>query len=116
MLKTIADQNIFHSVSFNNCTIKLRVNNHPGVMSHICGLFARRAFNVEKILCLPIKSQKESMIFITVDTNQSLNQITKQLIKLEDVTDVSWINYQDDVFMRIEGMLDEDLKCSGQII
>ena len=27
----------------------------PGVMTHICGLFARRAFNVDGILCLPMK-------------------------------------------------------------
>ena len=25
--------------------LRLRVRNHPGVMSHVCGLFARRAFN-----------------------------------------------------------------------
>lgn len=25
-------------------TLLLTVRNHPGVMSHICGLFARRAF------------------------------------------------------------------------
>lgn len=31
--------------------IELLVRNHPGVMSHITGLFARRAFNLEGILC-----------------------------------------------------------------
>ncbi|MCG3147073.1 MAG: hypothetical protein PCFJNLEI_00510 [Verrucomicrobiae bacterium] len=35
-------------------TLELTVQNHPGVMSHVCGLFARRAFNVEGILCLPV--------------------------------------------------------------
>ena len=25
--------------------LELAVRNHPGVMSHVCGLFARRAFN-----------------------------------------------------------------------
>ena len=33
--------------------LELTVNNHPGVMSHICGLFARRAFNVEGISACP---------------------------------------------------------------
>lgn len=36
--------------------LELAVRNHPGVMSHVCGLFARRAFNVEGILCLPLKT------------------------------------------------------------
>lgn len=35
--------------------LELIVRNHPGVMTHICGLFARRAFNVDGILCLPMK-------------------------------------------------------------
>ena len=30
--------------------LELAVRNHPGVISHVCGLFARRAFNVEGIL------------------------------------------------------------------
>lgn len=34
--------------------LELVVRNHPGVMTHICGLFARRAFNVDGILCLPL--------------------------------------------------------------
>lgn len=29
--------------------LRLSVNNHPGVMSHICGLFAGRAYNLEGI-------------------------------------------------------------------
>ncbi|EMK3758521.1 ACT domain-containing protein, partial [Providencia rettgeri] len=37
--------------------LELIVRNHPGVMSHICGLFARRAFNVDGILCMPIKNK-----------------------------------------------------------
>lgn len=39
----------------DNVILELTVRNHPGVMTHVCGLFARRAFNVEGILCLPIQ-------------------------------------------------------------
>ncbi|MDF3008108.1 MAG: ilvN [Enterobacter kobei] len=31
----------------DNVILELTVRNHPGVMTHVCGLFARRAFNVE---------------------------------------------------------------------
>jgi acetolactate synthase-1/3 small subunit len=43
---------------FTKVVLELGVANHPGVMSHICGLFARRAFNVEGILCMPVGSRQ----------------------------------------------------------
>ncbi|HNH10274.1 MAG TPA: acetolactate synthase small subunit, partial [Leptospiraceae bacterium] len=30
-------------------TISILVNNHPGVMSHVSGLFTRRAYNIDSI-------------------------------------------------------------------
>ena len=42
--------------------LELTVRNHPGVMSHVCGLFSRRAFNVEGILCMPVGEGRESRI------------------------------------------------------
>ena len=45
-----------------NVILQLTVRNHPGVMTHVCGLFARRAFNVEGILCLPIQEEFGSLI------------------------------------------------------
>jgi len=38
----------------SHAILELTVQNHPGVMTHVCGLFARRAFNVDGILCMPI--------------------------------------------------------------
>lgn len=46
--------------------LELIVRNHPGVMTHICGLFARRAFNVDGILCLPMKNSDKSRIWLLV--------------------------------------------------
>jgi len=89
----------------NKCILELQVNNHPGVMLHICGLFARRACNVEKIICFPIGSGKESKIFMTLDTNQNLEQITKQLMKLEDVSNVCRAESKKDLFARIEMLI-----------
>ncbi len=40
------------NTTHDNVILELTVRNHPGVMTHVCGLFARRAFNVEGILCL----------------------------------------------------------------
>jgi len=69
--------------------LELEVNNHPGVMSHICGLFARRAFNVEGILCMPVPNTDHSRIWLVVFEDQRLEQMIKQVEKLEDVLTVS---------------------------
>ncbi|WP_392562916.1 acetolactate synthase small subunit [Orbus sturtevantii] len=65
--------------------LTLTVANHPGVMTHICGLFARRAFNVEGILCLPLNDSSFSRIWLLVKDDERLPQMLSQIEKLEDV-------------------------------
>jgi len=69
--------------------LQLEVNNHPGVMSHICSLFARRAYNLEAIACVPIGTGETSCIWLQVDEAERLDQVVKQIEKLPDVRDVS---------------------------
>jgi acetolactate synthase-1/3 small subunit len=68
--------------------LRLVVRNHAGVMSHICGLFARRAFNVEGILCLPLPDDRHSVVLLLVNEDERLEQMIRQLCKLEDVRTV----------------------------
>ena len=82
--------------------LELEVNNHPGVMSHICGLFARRAFNVEGILCMPLANPTRSRIWLLVFHDQRLEQMVKQLEKLEDVLGVRRHGADHSVFERLE--------------
>jgi len=81
--------------------LELTVRNHPGVMSHICGLFARRAFNVEGILCLPLPDGQKSRIWLQVADDKRLEQMVSQVDKLEDVVQI--IRHVDDpgVFNRL---------------
>lgn len=81
--------------------LELTVRNHPGVMSHICGLFARRAFNVEGILCLPLQEGDQSRIWLQVGDDQRLEQMVSQVDKLEDVVQI--IRHADDpgIFNRL---------------
>lgn len=67
--------------------LELLVNNHPGVMAHITGLFARRAFNLEGILCGPVGGD-HSRMWLLVSDDAKLEQIVKQLAKLHDVLSV----------------------------
>jgi acetolactate synthase-1/3 small subunit len=68
--------------------LRLTVNNHPGVMSHVCGLFARRAFNVEGILVTPQQGGDTSRIWLVVKSDQRLGQMIRQVRKLYDVLEV----------------------------
>ncbi len=89
-----------------NTIVKLNVKNHPGAMSHITGLFSRRGFNLEGILCGPVGGGGESIIYLLVRNDDRLEQIVKQVAKLYDVRSVT---VQDDfdhtVFNRIEQLL-----------
>jgi acetolactate synthase-1/3 small subunit len=68
--------------------LRLVVRNHPGVMSHVCGLFARRAFNVEGILCMPVHDGTRSVVLLLVHEDERIEQVVRQLRKLEDVVEV----------------------------
>jgi acetolactate synthase-1/3 small subunit len=68
--------------------LELRVRNHPGTMSHITGLFARRAFNLDAILCVPVGDGAESRMLLLVAGGPRLEQVEKQLAKLHDVLSV----------------------------
>ena len=68
--------------------IELGVRNHPGAMSHITSLFARRAFNLEAIACAPVGDGSTSRMFLLVGNQPRLEQIERQLAKLYDVLSV----------------------------
>ena len=82
--------------------LEIDVNNHPGVMSHIVGLFARRACNVEGILCLPVGDGRQSRIWLLVNEDARLAQMIKQVDKLEDVIAVRRHNADHAVFSDLE--------------
>ena len=84
--------------------LEIDVNNHPGVMSHVVGMFSRRAYNVEGILCMPVVGGEGeiSRIWLTVHEDARLDQMVKQLEKLEDVRTVRRHGAEHEVFERLE--------------
>ena len=82
--------------------LEIDVNNHPGVMSHVVGLFSRRAYNVEGILCLPVGGGDRSRIWLLVNEDQRLPQMIKQVAKLEDVIALRRHGADHAVFERLE--------------
>ncbi|MBS1229641.1 MAG: amino acid-binding domain protein [Proteobacteria bacterium] len=82
--------------------LELDVNNHAGVMSHVVGLFSRRAYNVEGILCMPVGDGVSSRIWLMVGEDIRLDQMVKQVEKLEDVLAVRRHGAEHQVFERLE--------------
>jgi acetolactate synthase-1/3 small subunit len=85
--------------------LRLMVRNHPGVMSHICGLFARRSFNLDGIICLPIGEGARSEMLLLVKDDARLEQVVLQLQKLEDVIEVSRAPAMRAAFETVAGQL-----------
>lgn len=85
--------------------LELSVNNHPGVMSHICNLFSRRAYNLEAIACVPIGSGETSRIWLQVAERDRLEQVVNQIGKLPDVRDVGLHEGEHSVFAGLYGSI-----------
>lgn len=99
-------------INTNFYLIELHVRNHSGVMSHITGLFARRAFNLEGILCTQIGDGSTSKMYLLVKNDSVLDQIIKQLEKLYDVLEVSLHqDYDQSVFENLDKVLKLKEEC-----
>ncbi|SMF74810.1 acetolactate synthase, small subunit [Paenibacillus uliginis N3/975] len=70
-------------------TIAVLVNDQPGVLQRVAGLFGRRGFNIESITVGQSEEAGLSrMVIVTTGDDTTLEQIEKQLYKLIDVIKV----------------------------
>ncbi len=71
-------------------------------MSKVTGLFSRRSFNLDGILCSQMENAGKSKIFLLVRESACLDQVVKQLEKLYDIHTVSLHNdYALDIFSKL---------------
>jgi acetolactate synthase I/III small subunit len=67
-------------------TISVLVEDRPGVLARIAGLFSRRGFNIDSLAVGPTEDHGRSRMTIVVDcADNPLEQVTKQLNKLVHV-------------------------------
>jgi acetolactate synthase I/III small subunit len=67
-------------------TLSVLVENKPGVLARVAGLFSRRGFNIDSLAVGPTEHPDVSRMTIVVNVEQSpLEQVTKQLNKLVEV-------------------------------
>jgi acetolactate synthase-1/3 small subunit len=71
-------------------TLSVLVENKPGVLTRVAGLFARRGFNIDSLVVAETENLEVSRMTITVDErDQSVEQVTKQLHKLVNVIKIT---------------------------
>ena len=67
-------------------TLSVLVENKPGVLARISGLFSRRGFNIESLAVGPTENPEVSRMTIVINVDRlPLEQVTKQLNKLINV-------------------------------
>ena len=70
-------------------TLSVLVENKPGVLTRIAGLFSRRGFNIDSLAVGPTEHPDVSRMTVVVEVDElPLEQVTKQLNKLVEVLKV----------------------------
>ena len=69
--------------------ISIMLENEPGALSRVAGLFSARGYNIETLTVAPTEDESLSrMTIVTTGSDEVIEQITKQLNKLVDVVKV----------------------------
>jgi acetolactate synthase I/III small subunit len=77
-------------------TLAVLVENRPGVLVRVAGLFSRRGFNIESLTVGRTENHDVSRMTIEVDGDDRLiEQVTKQLHKLIDVIKINDITKEE---------------------
>ncbi|MFM1910518.1 MAG: hypothetical protein RLZZ545_1216 [Actinomycetota bacterium] len=73
-------------------TLEVLVENSPGVLARVAGLFSRRAFNIDSLNVGPTENPTISKMIIVVGVEgHSLEQVIAQLDKLVSVISIKEI-------------------------
>ena len=81
---------------------QLLANNTSGVLSRITGLFSRRGYNIESITAGVTSNPQYSRVTIVASgDDEILEQIEKQLAKLEDVRNIKELKPEESVYREL---------------
>lgn len=81
---------------------QLIVDNNPGVLSRISGLFSRRGYNIESITAGVTADPRFTRITIVASGDDViLDQIEKQVAKLVDIRDIHELLPEDSVYREL---------------
>jgi acetolactate synthase-1/3 small subunit len=78
--------------------LSILVENKPGVLTRVAGLFARRGFNIDTLVVGPTDDPTLSRITLTLDgAMHPIDQVTKQLHKLVNVIKIRDLEPEDTI-------------------
>ena len=76
--------------------VALLMENQPGALSRVVGLFSQRGYNIESLIVAPTEDPSLSRLTMTTEGDSKVvEQITKQLNKLIDVVKVLDLSLED---------------------
>jgi acetolactate synthase-1/3 small subunit len=85
-----------------NRVFQVLVDNNSGVLSRISGLFSRRGYNIESITAGVTADPRFTRITIVTSGDEDiLDQIEKQVAKLEDVRDIHELKPETSVYREL---------------
>ena len=85
-LVKLEDLQVAGTLTGRKHVLSILVENKPGVLARIAGLFARRGFNIDTLAVGPTDDPNVSRITLTLDgAVHPIDQVTKQLHKLINV-------------------------------
>lgn len=99
-------------------TLAVLVENKPGVLARVAGLFSRRGFNIDSLAVGPTENPEVSRMTIKVNVEDSpLEQVTKQLNKLIEVLKIVELERADAVERELLLVkVSADAQTRGQVI
>lgn len=103
--------------------ISILVENQPGALSRISGLFSARGYNIESLTVAPTQDPTLSRVtIVTEDDRTTVEQITKNLNKLVEtyrVNDLTETNYLERELMIVKvkatGEMRDEMKRLSEI-
>ena len=99
-------------------TLSVLVENRPGVLARIAGLFSRRGFNIDSLAVGPTEDSSVSRMTIVVNVEETpLEQVTKQLNKLVEVIKIVELDDRDSIERELMMVkVKADVNNRGQVV
>lgn len=99
-------------------TLSVLVENRPGVLARVAGLFSRRGFNIDSLAVGPTEDPVVSRMTIVVNVEETpLEQVTKQLNKLVEVIKIVELDDRDAIESELMMVkVKADVNNRGQVV
>ena len=96
--------------------ISILLQNEAGALSRAAALFSTRGYNIESLSVAPTEDVDISRLtLVTKGSDQAINQINQQLLKLVDVVNIADMTLDDHIereLLLIKVKVSQDAECS----